>query len=73
MTGRTGLSAHDIPVAVLSENKFAYFVVHTLSGHALVVGQGGDLTALGGFHPAAAERHFLEAVRLQHIWTVGQP
>jgi hypothetical protein len=62
-----------IPAAVLSENKHAYFVIHALGGHALVVGQGTDLTALGGFHPAAAERHFLEAIRLQHVRTVGQP
>ena len=60
-------------VASSRKNEHAYFVIHALSGHALVVGQGADLSALGGFHSAAAERHFLEAIRLQHIRTIGQP
>lgn len=48
-------------------------MVHALRGHALVVGQRGDLPALRGFHPAAAEGHFLEAVRLPCVGTADQP
>lgn len=51
----------------------AHLVIHALCGHALVVGQSGDLSAFRGFHPAAAKGHLLEAVRLPHVGTVGQP
>lgn len=56
----------------LLNNGDAHLVVHTLRGHALVVGQSGDLSALRGLHPAAAEGHFLKAIRLPHIRTAGQ-
>ena len=55
------------------ENDFAYFVVHTFRSHALVVRQSGDFSAFRGFHPAATEGHFLKAIRLHHVRTIGQP
>lgn len=57
----------------LTQMQPAHLVVHALCGHALIVGQSGDLPALWGLHPAAAEGHLLEAIRLAHIRTIGQP
>lgn len=61
------------PVTAAEVSLLAYFVVHAFRSHTLVVGQSSDLSAFRGFHSAAAEGHFLKAVRLHQVRTIGQP